>query len=404
VQIKKLFSELSPWQNKKLSFALSPFVWLVTICAAAKFTIHMLTAANYGYFCDELYTIALSKHLAFGYVDLPPLVPALVALSRTIFGESLFAMHIFPALAGAATLVFVCLIIKEMGGKLFAIGLSALGYIMVPIWLIVDSFFCYDCIDQLILAIFLYFLVRLIRTGNTKLWLLLSFLAGIACMAKVTILLYGPGLLIALLISKNRKNLGTPWPWLGLGIFLIVISPYLIWEHFNHWPTLEYWANYSKAKASHYSILEYLINILLTMNPLLIPVLLIGLYRIFKRFNDINYNFFGIVFLVTFVLIFIMHQRVFMLVTLITPLIAAGSIFIEEKISGLSRKKWLQISIVTYLIAGAILVIPASIPILPIKLLPAYAKSFGFLYQPVKDFTSPKSEYPQEFSNRIGWI
>jgi 4-amino-4-deoxy-L-arabinose transferase-like glycosyltransferase len=172
----------------------------------------MLTAANYGYFCDELYTIALSKHPAFGYIDLPPLVPALVVLSRAIFGESLFALHIFPAFAGAATLVFVCLTVKEMGGKLFATGLSALGYIMVPIWLITDSFFCYDCIDQLMLTIFLYFLVKLIRTGNGKLWLLLGFLAGIACMAKVTILLYGPGLLIALLLSKNRKNLGTPWP------------------------------------------------------------------------------------------------------------------------------------------------------------------------------------------------
>jgi hypothetical protein len=74
--------QLSFWPNKKISLNLSPFVILILICAFAKFLIHMLTASNYGYFCDELYTIALSKHLAFGYVDLPPLVPALVALSR----------------------------------------------------------------------------------------------------------------------------------------------------------------------------------------------------------------------------------------------------------------------------------------------------------------------------------
>jgi hypothetical protein len=60
-------------QDKKYILGLSSVTLLIIICAAAKFTIHILTASNYGYFCNELYTIALSKHLAFGYVDLPPL-------------------------------------------------------------------------------------------------------------------------------------------------------------------------------------------------------------------------------------------------------------------------------------------------------------------------------------------
>jgi hypothetical protein len=49
------------------------------------------------------------------------------------------------------------------------------------------------------------------------------------------------------------------------------------------------------------------------------------------------------------------------------------------------------------------LVLPSSVPLLPVPLLPAYARSFSFLYRPIKDFNVPKSGYPQEFSNRIGW-
>jgi uncharacterized membrane protein len=101
-------------QKERRIAGISPFVLLVAFCAGAKFLVHILTSANYGYFCDELYTIALSKHLALGYVDLPPLVPAMVAASRAILGESLLALHIIPALAGAATLVFVCLITREL--------------------------------------------------------------------------------------------------------------------------------------------------------------------------------------------------------------------------------------------------------------------------------------------------
>ena len=104
-------------QDRKYIFGLSSVTLVIILGAVVKFAMHMYIAPGYGFFGDELYTIALSKHLAFGYVDLPPLVPVLVALSRALLGESLFAMHIVPALAGLATLVFVCLIAKEFGGK-----------------------------------------------------------------------------------------------------------------------------------------------------------------------------------------------------------------------------------------------------------------------------------------------
>jgi len=214
----------------------------------------MINAPDYGLFFDEMYTAALSRHLSFGYVDLPPLVPALMALNRALLGESLLAMHIVPALAGSATLVFVCLIAKEFGGKIFAVALSALAFIVAPLWLLFNSAFTYDCIDQLILSGFLYTLIRFLRSGNRKLWLLLGALAGLACLTKMTILFLGPGFLVALLISKYRKDLLSPWPWLGVVLCLVIVSPYLYWETANHWPTLEYWQTYGTFrvyKASH---------------------------------------------------------------------------------------------------------------------------------------------------------
>jgi hypothetical protein len=189
---------------------ITPFGLIVCLAAAAKFTLHMLTGSHYGFFCDELYIIAFSRHLAFGYVDLPPLVPALVAASRAILGESLTAMHVVPSLAGAVTLVFACLIARELGGKRFATAVTAVGFIIAPVWLILDSFFCYDSIDQLLLAVFLFLLVRLLKTGNAKLWIGLGATAGLACLAKVTILFLAPGLFLALILSKNRVYDGLP--------------------------------------------------------------------------------------------------------------------------------------------------------------------------------------------------
>src|SRR5438094_7549636 len=73
--------------------------------AAVVLLLHLLTATNYGYFRDELYFLACSRHLAAGYVDMAPLIAWVTALVRVTLGQSLFAMHIVPTLAGAALVI-----------------------------------------------------------------------------------------------------------------------------------------------------------------------------------------------------------------------------------------------------------------------------------------------------------
>src|SRR6266705_6543156 len=74
---------------------------LIVFFGVVTLLIHFLTNGRYNYFRDELYYIACGQHLAFGYVDLPPLSALLVRLSRVLFGDSLFAIRFFPAVAGA---------------------------------------------------------------------------------------------------------------------------------------------------------------------------------------------------------------------------------------------------------------------------------------------------------------
>ena len=46
---------------------------IVGYVALAKPALHLATAAVYGFFIDELYFLACGEHLAWGYVDFPPL-------------------------------------------------------------------------------------------------------------------------------------------------------------------------------------------------------------------------------------------------------------------------------------------------------------------------------------------
>src|SRR5918999_198059 len=92
--------------------------------ALVKVLVHLLTAGNYGYFRDELYYIAASERLALGYVDFPSFVALATALARATLGDSLLALHLLPALAGAAVVMLAGLMARELGGGRFAQGLA----------------------------------------------------------------------------------------------------------------------------------------------------------------------------------------------------------------------------------------------------------------------------------------
>src|SRR5207247_7677470 len=86
------------------------------------------TAINhYGYFRDELYYLASTEHLDWGYVEHPPFSIAILALVRRTLGDSLFALRIVPALAGATTVFLTGLIAAQLGGGCYAQALRALG-------------------------------------------------------------------------------------------------------------------------------------------------------------------------------------------------------------------------------------------------------------------------------------
>jgi hypothetical protein len=389
--------------DQKRIFRLSSETWMILVFAIVKFSVHLYMAPGYGFFGDEFYTIALSRHLAFGYVDLPPLVPALAALSRALLGDSLFAYHIFPALAGAATLVFVCLITREFGGKAFAVAVSALGFIAIPLVLGINSIFCYDGFDQLALAGFLYVLVRFLRTGDRRLWPLLGLTAGLACLCKVTILFLGPGFLIALLVSKYRRDLLTPWPWLGAALFALIVSPYVIWEFASGWPTIEYWRNYGATRMYRGSLLQVLSNLLTYMNPLLLPLWLAGLYRVFRRMDKVDYSFLGILFAATLTLMLLLNSAMRMLAELFFPLLAAAAVFAEELFA---RVRWgwtLRTVALAYLLATGCISALLVLPILPLERVEALSDALRLGNRPVKEFNGQTFNVSPLLSGRRGY-
>ena len=122
---------------------------LIAAFSTAALLIHLLTNGRYGYFRDELYYIACARHLAFGYVDQPPLSILLLRLSQLLLGDSLFAIRLLPALAGAAIVALTGMIAREMGGRAWAIALACAGSLCALFNLAVGNFFSMNAFEPL---------------------------------------------------------------------------------------------------------------------------------------------------------------------------------------------------------------------------------------------------------------
>ncbi len=166
---------------------------------------------------DEFYWLAMGQHLDFGYVDVPPLLAYVAAAWRLLFGASLFAIRILPALAGAVMVFFAGLLAREMGGGRFAQSVAALLVLVAPSWLAVNSVFTYDPFEQLGSIILFYLIVRLIKEETPRRWIGLGLMVGLGIMTKLTMIATAGALVLALLASPGlaslrRKSFLTKWP------------------------------------------------------------------------------------------------------------------------------------------------------------------------------------------------
>src|SRR5918997_5767303 len=203
---------------------------ILFLLALVKLLLHLLTAGNYGYFRDELYYIAASERLDLGYVDFPPFVALATALARATLGDSLLALDLLPALAGAAVVVLAGLMARELGGGTFAQGIAALAVLVAPNFLVFGTFLSMDAFDQLFWVSATYVLLLILKRNEPRLWLLFGLFAGLGLLTKLTMLSFGFAVLVALLLTPARRHLFSPWPWISGSIPIAFLAPYVYWN------------------------------------------------------------------------------------------------------------------------------------------------------------------------------
>ncbi len=374
---------------------------LLLALPAVKLLVHLAAMGGYGYFRDEFYYLACSRELAWGYVDQPPLSLLLLWLARNLLGESLFALRLLPALAGAATVLLVGLMARELGGGRFAQALAMVAAIAAPIYLALNHIFSMNAFDVLLWALAAYLLIRILGGGEARLWLALGVVLGLGLENKISVLWLGFGLAVGLLATPERRRLASRWPWLALAISSLLFVPHLLWQVAHGWPTLEFMANATGQKMAGVAPLEFLSGQILVMNPATLPVWLAGLAFFFAHDGGRRYRLLGWTYLAVFLLLMASGTaRANYLAPAYTWLFAGGGVAIE---GWLARLGWplVKEALVTLVVAAGVVLAPFGLPILPVPTYVAYADALGIA--PRTDEKKELAELPQHYADMHGW-
>ena len=366
--------------------------------AALKLLLEALAAPNYGYFRDELYYIACSKHLAWGYVDQPPFSIALLAAVRWLLGDSLPAIRILPALSGAATILVVGLIARDLGGRRFAQALACSCALVAPVWLAVDHLYSMNAFDTFFWSLSAWLLLRALDEGSARRWAALGLAIGIGLLNKTSMLWFGGGLAVGLIATGHRRVLAGRGPWLAAAIAACLFAPYVGWQAASGWPTLEFMRNAAGAKMVHTGVVEFWWQQWLVMNPVASLVWATGLVALLAGART---RVLGVVFLaVAALLVSSGSSRPNYLAVAYAPLLAAGGAAVE-RLAAAPGRRWLRPALLALVLVAGVPVMPLGLPILPVDRLVSYAARVGG--RPKAQERTAEGDLPQVFADMFGW-
>lgn len=369
--------------------------------AAVKLLAHFLTVAvtPYGIHRDEFLYLAMGEHLRLWRMDFPPAIALLAKAARGLFGDTLFAIRFFPAVAGTCVLVLAGVIARELGGGRLAQGLAMLGILFGALFLLSAALLTPVVLDQLCWTLGFLALVKIAQGARGRWWLALGLAGGLGLLTKFSIGFFALALLAALLLTQQRRALVTPWPYLAVVVALLVGSPTIIGQVRLDFPVVLNMRDLQGHQLQRITPAEFLLGQVLMIGP---PILLAGAGLVYLLVNQTmrSCRVVGLTCVLGFLILLVLHGKAYYVGPIYPTLIAAGAVAFG-RFPG--RLGWAAVIGVTVLVvAWGALVLPFGLPLVPPSPMARYAAALG-----IKAATTTNRgtvlPLPQDYADMLGW-
>jgi hypothetical protein len=385
------------WRSDAALMAVFPVVTVV---------LHLIAIEGFGYFRDEFYYITCSDKLSWGYVDHPPLAMLLLKVIRTLFGDSLVALRLLPALAHGVFVFGTGLLAKEMNANRFGIFLATAAASASLGNYFIYHVYSMNFLDQMFWLACIYIIIRIINTDgqNPKLWLWFGVTAGLGTQNKISVIFLCFGFTAGLLLTHHRKHLKTLYPWLAGAIAVLMFLPYIIWNALHNWPHLEFIRNAKMYKMSSISPLEFFSQQIMFNNPGTFLIWLAGLWYFFFHKKGKTYRLFGWMHLSIYILFTFQQAKDYYLAGSYPILFAGGATLIALLISKIKTPVLTNLIgtvVIISILIPTVIFIPVVLPLLPIDATARHIHNLGLTDQSGENHE--KGILPQHYADMHGW-
>ena len=353
---------------------------------------HVATSGRYGWFRDELYFIACGHHLAWGYVDQPPLI-AVIARAAS-FGRSLYLFRLPPALAHAGLVLLVALAARRMGGGAFAQALAALATAVAPVLLIFGYLTTMNAFEPLAWLGAALVVLAVCDGADPRWWIAGGAIIGVGLLDKHSVAFFALALVVGVAATPARRALWSRWFVAALALAALIVLPHVAWQVAHGWPMLELLRHGHEYKNAPVSPAQFLVAQLMLLHPLAAPVWLLGLWQLVRapRLRPL-----GIAALVVAALVLALHGKIYYLAPLYPLLFAAGGVAIEALVA----RAWARAAALGLLAVGGALTAPLALPILSVPSLLRYQAALRF--EPPRTERLRYRPLSQVFADEHGW-
>jgi 4-amino-4-deoxy-L-arabinose transferase-like glycosyltransferase len=354
--------------------------WLgILFIAAAAFAVEMAVSGRYGYARDELYFLAAGRHLAFGYVDQPPLTPLLARISAAATGNTLAGLRILPALGLAALVVTTAAMSRMLGAGRTGQVLAALAAATCAEFLGAMHELTTTMPDFVFWTVTLLLVMRLLASQDPRWWVAIGGCVGLGSEAKWNI-----GFLVVALAAgfgatgDARRLLRSRYLLLGGVIAVALAAPDLIWQAGHGWPNLDVFRALQGAAGHNRAV--FWPGQFLYSGPVLTPVWVTGAIWSLRGAAARRFRPVAIACVVAIGLQFVLGGKAYYPGAAYTFLFAAGCVPLERWLAG-RRGHWPAgrrvlvrtikpaVVIGAAMLAGAVIAAPVALSVLPARTL-----------------------------------
>ncbi len=373
---------------------------IILLLAIIKFVLpYLLQNSFYEPHRDEFLYLAQGQHLAWGYLEIPPLLSVLAWLTD-LLGNSIFWIKFWPDLFGVFTFVLTAKMVQSLGGKAFAIFLAFLPFVFGA-YLSIFFLFQPNAPEVFFWTLMAYSILRFIQTQKNKWLYVFGAGVGLGMLSKYSVLFFVISVLLGLLLSKQRKIFSTRHLYFAGIISLLIFLPNLVWQIIHDFPVMIHMKELQEKQLQFISPVGFLADQIL-MNLPVFFIWMAGLYFVAFSFEGRKYRAFAWAYVFVIALLLFFQGKSYYALGVYPVLFAFGAYHLANFIAD-RAKAWKYVLAAIPVLLG-ILLIPVLLPVAkPATLAQYYHEMKMEKYGILRWEDHQNHPLPQDFADMLGW-